>query len=149
MSYKIDHPAPPSLVAQIGSLYHMMQKECDKIFRENNFPLQMDQIPVLMILYYSGGASQKYISASLGRDKASINRTISVLLKKDLVKVIPDAIDKRKTHVVLTGAGEKLAKQADIILGKFDALLSSALTEEERKELDKTMPKLIGVITPC
>ncbi len=149
MSYKIDHLAPPSLVAQIGSLYHKMQKECDKIFREQDFPLQMDQIPVLMILYYSGGASQKYISASLGRDKASVNRTISVLLKKDFVKVIPDTVDKRKTHVKLTANGEKLAKQADAILGRFDAVLSSELTEQERKELDKAMLKLIGVVTPC
>ena len=146
---KIDHPAPPSLVAQIGSLYHKMQKEYDKIFREHDFPLQMDQIPVLMILYYSGGASQKYTCAALGRDKASINRTISVLLKKDFVKVIPDTVDKRKTHVELTADGEKLAKQADIILGRFDAVLSSGLTEKERKELDKAMLKLIGVVTPC
>jgi len=149
MDYKIDHPAPPSLVAQIGSLYHKIHKECDKIFREHDFPLQMDQIPVLMMLYYSGGASQKATGTALGRDKASINRTISVLLKKDFVKVIPDIVDKRKTRVELTASGEKLAKQADTILGRFDALLSSELTEEERKGLDKTMLKLIGIITPC
>jgi DNA-binding MarR family transcriptional regulator len=149
MDYKIDHPVPPSLVAQIGALYHRIHKECDKIFRENDFPLQMDQIPVLMVLYYSGGASQKAAGATLGRDKASINRTISVLLKKDLVKVIPDTIDKRKTHVELTASGEKLAKQADTILGRFDAVLSSELTEEERKGLDKIMLKLSGAVSPC
>lgn len=149
MDRKINHPAPPSLVAQIGSLYHKMQKECDKIFREHNFPLQMDQVPVLMILYYSGGTSQKEICTSLGRDKASINRTISVLLKIDFVKVIPDAIDKRKTHVELTASGEKLAKQADAILGRFDTILSSELTEQERKDLDRSMLKLIGIVTAC
>jgi DNA-binding MarR family transcriptional regulator len=126
-----------------------MCKECDKIFRESGFPLQMDQIPVLMSLYYFGGASQKATSASLGRDKASVNRTISVLLKKDFVKVFQDPVDKRKTYVELTASGEKLAKQADAILGRFDAVLSSELTEEERKEFDKTMLKLIGIVTPC
>jgi len=149
MNSKLDHPAPPSLVAQIGSLYHSIYKECDKIFRGHDFPLQMDQIPVLMVLYYSGGASQKTIGTDLGRDKASINRTISVFLKKDFVRVISDTIDKRKTYVKLTVSGEKLAKQADTILERFDALLSSELTEEERKGLDKTMLKLIGIVTPC
>jgi DNA-binding MarR family transcriptional regulator len=149
MNHKIGHPAPPSLVAQIGSLYHKIYKECDKIFREDDFPLQMDQIPVLMSLYYSGGASQKATGSALGRDKASVNRTIAVLLKKDFVKVIPDTVDRRKTHVELTASGEKLAKQADAILGRFNAVLSSELTEEERKALDKTMLKLIGVVTPC
>jgi DNA-binding MarR family transcriptional regulator len=149
MNHKIGHPAPPSLVAQIGSLYHKIYKECDKIFREDDFPLQMDQIPVLMSLYYSGGASQKATGSALGRDKASVNRTIAVLLKKDFVKVIPDTVDRRKTHVELTASGEKLAKQADAILGRFNAVLSSELTEEERKALDKTMLKLIRVVTPC
>ena len=149
MHRKIDHPAPPLLVAQIGAFYHRLYKECDKIFRGHDFPLQMDQVPVLMVLYYSGGASQKTIGTDLGRDKASINRTISVFLKQDLVKVIPDTVDKRKTHVELTASGEKLAKQADAVLGRFDAVLSSELTEEERKEFDKTMLKLIEVVTPC
>ena len=149
MDRKVNHPAPPSLVAQIGSLYHRIYKECDKIFREHNFPLQMDQIPVLMSLYYKSGASQKAIGTDLGRDKASVNRTISVLLKMDLVIVIPDTVDKRKTHVELTASGEKLANQADAILARFDAVLSSELTEDERKEFDKTMLKLIEVVTPC
>ena len=148
MNRKVEHPAPPSLVAQIGALYNRIYKECDKIFSGHNFPLQMDQIPVLMVLYYSGGASQKTISTDLGRDKASINRTISVLLKKDLVKVIPDTVDKRKTHVKLTASGESVAKQADAIVGRFDAVLSSELTKQERKEFDKTMQKLIGIVTP-
>lgn len=148
MNRKVDHPAPPSLLAQIGSFYHRIYKECDKIFREHDLPLQMDQIPVLMSLYYSGGASQKSIGAKLGRDKASINRTISVLLKNDFVKVIQDSVDRRKTHVELTASGENLAKQADAILERFDAVLSSELTQEERKEFDKTMLKLIEVVTP-
>jgi len=149
MNQKVDHPAPPSLIAQVGAFYHTIYRECDKIFRENDFPLQMDQVPALMVLYYSGGASQKDTGTALGRDKASINRTISVLLKKDFVKVIPDTVDKRKTRVELTASGEKLAKQADTILGRFDAALSSELTEEERNGFNKTMLKLIKIVTPC
>jgi DNA-binding MarR family transcriptional regulator len=149
MNRKVEHPAPPSLVAQIGALYHKMHKECDKIFQGHDFPLQMDQIPVLMSLYYSGGASQKATGAELGRDKASINRTISVLLRTDLVNVLPDTVDKRKTYVELTENGRKLAKRADAVLVRFDAVLSSELTEQEREEFDKTMLKLIGIVTPC
>ncbi|SEO68999.1 MarR family winged helix-turn-helix transcriptional regulator [Mucilaginibacter sp. OK283] len=149
MNRKVEHPAPPSLVAQIGALYHRVYKECDKIFSGHNFPLQMDQVPVLMVLYYSRGASQKKISTDLGRDKASVNRTISVLLKNDFVAVVPDAVDKRKTYVKLTASGDSVAKQADAILARFDAVLSAELTEEERKEFDRTMLKLIGVVTPC
>lgn len=149
MNGKVAHPTPPSLVAQIGALYNRIFKECGKIFQEHGFPLEMDQVPVLMMLYYSGGASQKAAGASLGRDKASINRTVSFLLKKGLVKVIQDTVDKRKTCVELTTSGENLAKQANTILEKFDAVLSAELTEEQRKNFNKTMLKLIDVVTPC
>ena len=149
MNHKVNHPVPPSLVAQIGALYHRIYKECDRIFRENGLPLQMDQIPVLMSLYYSGGASQNTIGIALARDKASVNRTISVLLKKGLVKVIPDTFDKRKTCVELTASGQQLAKHTDTILGRFDATLSAELTAGERTEFDKAILKLIGIVTPC
>jgi len=148
MDRKIDHPTPPSLVAQIGSLYHKIYKECDKLFRENDFPLQMDQIPVLMSLYYAGGSSQKAVGADLGRDKASVNRTISVLQKQHIVKVIQDAVDKRKTRVELTPSGQRLAEQADAMLAQFDALLSFELLTEQRNEFDKTMLKLIEIVSP-
>ncbi|MEO3406953.1 MarR family transcriptional regulator [Mucilaginibacter sp. CAU 1740] len=149
MINKAGRPTPPSLLAQIGSLYHRIYKECDKLFREHDFPLQMDQIPVLMSLYYSGGATQKDIVTSLGRDKASVNRTISFLLKNGLVKVIQDTTDKRKTQVELTPQGESLAEQADVMLAKFDVVLSADLTDNEKGEFNKTMLKLIETVTPC
>jgi DNA-binding MarR family transcriptional regulator len=148
MNPKVERLTPPLIVAQIGSFYHTLYKECDKIFRGHNFPLQMDQVSVLMVLYYSGGASQKDTCTALGRDKASINRTISVFHKKNLVQVIQDTVDKRKTHVELTESGKKLAKQADAILERFDAALSSELTEEEKEGFNKIMLKLIEVVTP-
>ena len=81
------------------------------------------------------------------RDKASINRTISLLLTKDFVKVIRDTADRRKIPAELTASGKKPEKQADGILGRFDAILTSELIEEEKKEFDKTMLKLTEIVT--
>jgi len=138
---------PIFMTFQIGALYGRIHKECDKIFRERSFPLEMDQIPVVLRLYYKGGASQQEICSALQRDKASVNRTVSFLLKKDIVKVIQDSDDKRKTAVTLTTTGKKLAKQAHIILEEFNQLLTSVLTEEERKQFHSLILKLIGTIT--
>lgn len=139
-------PVPPLILSQIGFLYGRVYRACDKIFREKSFPLEMDQIPVIMTLYYKGGAFQQEISAQLHRDKASVNRTISFLLKKDIVKVIQDSNDKRKTIVELTASGKKMAKQAAIIIEEFDAFLVFALTEEEKKQFQSLMLKLIDTV---
>jgi len=138
---------PPSMISKVGALYHGIFKECNKIFKEKGFPLEMDQIPVIALLHYKGGVSQQEICLNLQRDKASVNRTVSFLLKKDIVKVFRDADDKRKTLVELTAAGEKLATQASTILEEIDISLSSALTEKEKEQFYTIMPKLIEKIT--
>lgn len=136
-------PDPPLLVTQIGRLYRILHQGCGKIFREKAFPLEMDQIPVILVVYYTGGLSQQDICLSLQRDKASVNRTVSFLGNRDMVEVIQDSTDKRKTLVKLTVTGKKWAKQANTILQEFDQLLSSALTEEEREQFNRIMTKLI------
>lgn len=147
MNRSTKRSAPPLMFAKVGALYHGIQRECSRVFKENGFPLEMDQIPVLLMLYYKEGASQQEICLNLQRDKASVNRTVSFLLKKDMVKVHRHAANKRKTCVELTAAGEKLAAQANVIIEKLDAFLSSALTEKEKEQFYTITPKLIERIT--
>ncbi len=137
------HFFSPLTIFQIGAVYNAIHRECDQIFRDRNFPLEMDQIPVLLKLHYKGQATQQDISNTLRRDKASVNRTVSLLLKKDLVKVIPDKADKRRTLVDLTTHGRKLAVKANTILEEFDKSKSSKLSEEERTQFNRIMNKLI------
>ena len=139
--------APPIMIASIGSLYHKIHRQCDKIFREQGFPLEMDQIPVLMKLYYSGAASQREIGSELLRDKASVNRTITLLAKNEFAKVLKDATDKRKTNVELTETGKKLAAQAHLLLKNFDESLAATLTKDERTLFNSLAIKLTEAIT--
>ena len=143
MNQEKERPRPPLLVGQIGFLHTVMRKECDKIFREQGFPVEMDQLPVLLSLYYSGGASQQEMCSRLLRDKASVNRTVAFFLKKGLVTTETDSGDKRKTRVELTAAGKKLAQKANGIIEKYDEKLSSAFTAEEKREFHRLMHLLI------
>lgn len=142
------YPAAPFMISQIGKVANRLRRECDKVFRDLGFPLEMDQLQVLLSLYYSGAASQQEICYNLQRDKASVNRTISILLKLDMVKVEQDKVDKRKTRVELTDRGEKQAIKANDVLEKFDAALATELTDEEKTQFDSLMEKLISIVTP-
>lgn len=147
MNQKNTRLSPPVMIASIGALYHKIHRQCDKIFRENGFPLEMDQIPVLMRLYYSGAASQQEICSALLRDKASVNRTIGLLAKKNFARVLKDATDKRKTSVELTETGNKLAAQAHILLENFNESLAATLTEDERTQFSSLAFRLTYAIT--
>lgn len=136
---------PPLLISQLGTLYRRLRRECENIFRQQGFPLDMDQIPVLANLYYSGPCSQLDICKDLMRDKASVNRTVSFLTKNGIATVTTDPSDKRKTIVKLTPAGEKLARQANAVIEKYDDSLSSKLSKTEREDFHALMNKLIGV----
>lgn len=136
-------PRPPLLVAQIGFLHTILLKECDKVFREQDFPLEMDQLPVLMSLYYSGWASQQEMCSKLLRDKASINRTVAFFVKKGIVTTTPDSADKRKTRIELTAAGKKLAQKGNTIIEKYDEKLSAVFTTDEKREFHRLMYLLI------
>jgi len=107
----------------------------------------MDQIPVLMRLYYSGAASQQEICSGLLRDKASVNRTIALLAKNDFARVLRDAADKRKTSVELTEIGNELAAQAHILLENFNESLAATLTENERTLFSSLALRLTDAIT--
>jgi len=138
----------PLMIFQIGSLVQKMRRECDIIFREKEFPLEMDQIPVLLALYYRfpDGASQQEIGEQLQRDKASINRTITFLVRNDIVNVVQDDTNKRRNRVGLTATGKKLAMQAENVLEKFDSFLSATFTAEEKVRLDDLLQKLIATV---
>jgi len=134
---------PPLITSLIGRLHIRIRKECDKIFRQQGFPVEMDQIPVLALLYYKDGLSQQEICSCLQRDKASVNRTVSFLSKRDMAKVVQDVTDKRKTRVELTAAGKELAIQVDAVVKKVDTILTSALTEKEVEQFYTLTNKLI------
>jgi DNA-binding MarR family transcriptional regulator len=130
------------ILAGTGSLRLKILKECDKLFREKDFPFEMDQVQVVIVLYFSKGLSQQEIGIQLQRDKASVNRTVTLFSKKGLVKIVPDKEYRRKTMVELTARGKDLAKQTIEILIKYEHSLASALTEEEYRQFTLVLAKL-------
>ena len=131
------------LISGIGALRLKVLRECDRLFREKNFPLDMDQVSVLRLLNSSPALSQKEIGAILQRDKGSVNRTISVFSGKGIVKVVTDKQDKRMTRIELTMEGKNLAKQTEMVLAKYEKHLASLFSEEEYQTFNLLANKLL------
>lgn len=132
------------LIAGIGALRLKLLRDCDRFFREKDFPLNLDHVSVLRLMAGEPGLTQREIGARLQRDKASVNRTITLFSEKGIVKIITDKLDKRKTSIELTTEGKKLARQAEAVLVKYEEYLASLLSEKEYQTFNQLVNKLLS-----
>lgn len=65
------------------------------------------------------------------------------LAEKDYVTFIPDENDKRLKRIVITESGRNVSQSTKSSLDDLEATLSSALTEDEFKELNTLLDKLV------
>ena len=102
------------------------------LMAEANIPMQMEQLPILVILKNRGTLSQRELSDITLRDKSSILRSISSLQKKGLVVIEQDDTDKRKNNIDLSPAGKDLAIQMEALMRKAENDVLSVFPEAER-----------------
>jgi DNA-binding MarR family transcriptional regulator len=92
----------------------------------------VEQFPVLMTVSALKSVSQREIADITMRDKSSIQRSVTTLLRKGLIDVVQDGDDKRKHVVTLTSAGNALAKKVRSILRQSEDVVFSHMTGDEK-----------------
>lgn len=106
---------------------------------EAGIQLQMEQLPILVILLNRGVLSQRELSDMTLRDKSSILRSVSSLQKKGLLIVKKDSTDKRKNNIDLNAAGKDLARQIGTLMLKAEDNALSVFPEDERAVVLQTI----------
>lgn len=106
---------------------------------EAGIQLQMEQLPILVILLNRGVLSQRELSDMTLRDKSSILRSVSSLQKKGLLIVKKDSTDKRKNNIDLNAAGKDLARQIGMLMLKAEDNALSVFPEDERAVVLQTI----------
>lgn len=110
---------------------HMMQK--------SDIPLQMEQLPVLMVICAKKELSQQEVADILGRDKSSVMRSITTMVKKGLVIVSQDVNDKRRNNLIPTKNGIALANKLKNIAKEAEAEAFKAFSVEEKDTMLKAL----------
>lgn len=110
---------------------HMMQK--------SDIPLQMEQLPVLMVICAKKELSQQEVADILGRDKSSVMRSIATMVKKGLVTVSQDVNDKRRNNVIATKNGNDLAVRLKNIAKEAEIEAFKAFSVEEKDTMIKSL----------
>ena len=98
-----------SIIFHLAHLNKVICQKANALFQESGYRIRIEQVPVLMTLYYQGRLSQQELADLLHRDKSSIQRTIVTLAKAQVVTINEDCQDKRKNIIALSDCGRLLA----------------------------------------
>jgi DNA-binding MarR family transcriptional regulator len=79
----------------------------------------IEQFSILAILFYQNGINQKEIGSLLGRDKTTITRIISNMVRTKLIYRTSDARDNRGKLIYLTAKGKAIQKKAVGVSGEL------------------------------
>lgn len=129
------------LMFKFKDLHKLMYNKANKLFCKEGMPLSVEQLPVLMVLFYRGTMSQQEIADLLERDKSSVLRSIKSLQTKNLISVAQDPFDKRKKMIKLTDEGHTIGVSINKKIVEIDKAMFAYFTDEEKKQMEYLMQK--------
>jgi DNA-binding MarR family transcriptional regulator len=131
----------------VYSLKYILFKSFDS--SSLNLGLNKTEERVLMMSRNHTGTTMQFLSREAGLEKGSLTAVIDSLEAKGLVARERDAKDRRSFIVRPTQAGERLAKEVDVLFIAHLTALLDKLTEADRLEFERaahTFARLIPVI---
>lgn len=115
----------------------------NKKLKEDKFPITPEQWGVINFLLHEDGLTQNQISKLVGKDHTCVSRLIENLIKKNIVKKIPDADDKRINLIYLTEEGKKIQNNVVPTVKENLYKVFANVTDEEKIIFSKVLDKII------
>jgi DNA-binding MarR family transcriptional regulator len=144
--------APDSLEANIiyltGEFSHAFHQALTHGFKREKVPLTVEQFAVLAVLFYQNGVNQKELGTLLSRDKTTMARVISIMIKNKLVLRRTDKKDGRANLLYLTKRGERLQKSGIKVAGILYQQAIKDIGEDDLKRGREVLIKMMKNISP-
>jgi DNA-binding MarR family transcriptional regulator len=105
--------------------------------------LTISQFQYIDAIYELGEPTITEIADKLNFTKASVTTGIHKLSNMGYVIKTQSSEDKRVFHVSLTEAGGQLIKAKYQVLKEYGAFISAALSEDEARQFEETLTKII------
>ncbi|MDU1909934.1 MarR family winged helix-turn-helix transcriptional regulator [Fusobacterium sp.] len=114
-----------------------------KKLKEDKFLITPEQWGVINFLLHEDGLTQNQISKLVGKDHTCVSRLIENLIKKNIVKKIPDPDDKRINLIYLTEEGKKIQNNVVPTVKENLHKVFFNVTDEEKIIFSKVLDKII------
>lgn len=128
-----------NLIFQLGTVARKVHQHVETVFRKENLDITPEQFSLLTILWYNEGISIKELADRSQRDKTTISRVVSNMIKHDLIRRLDNVDDKRAKRIFLTDKGRNLQDQLVMLFGEIYVQALGNLSDEE---LDRTLEVL-------
>ena len=125
--------------------WYNITKGFGEFFKEKSADLEISPAEAMFLskIYYKDGISQREIAHSLIVSEANITKTFKKLEEKELVYKTVDEDNNARRNLHLTEKGEETFEKCIDIFNEFDDIIFIDLTEEEIKNMESSMRKII------
>jgi DNA-binding MarR family transcriptional regulator len=133
-----------AIVDRISAINKRLKRELQETLAEHD--LTHGEWQVMANLFHSGEpfcSSPGELSAELELSSGAMTNRLDRLESRGFVRRRPDPNDRRGVHVELTPEGRRAWEATTNTQGRKEALIASALTEREKKQLNGLLRKLM------
>ena len=132
----------------ITHLGHLLGRMANRELVRSGFSLQIEQLPILFTAYFSGAnlLSQQEIANLLQKDKSGIQRSIRTLERDGYLRIINDAVDRRKNLIQLTPAGKMAVEKVIEATERIDKQVTDQLSATELDVFLTTLRKISSLL---
>src|SRR5262245_16861034 len=109
-----------------------------------NFGLSIPEWRVMAVLAANPGLSAAEVTARTAMDKVAVSRAVATLLAAGRLHRTTAPSDSRRTHLALTGAGERVYARVVPMALAYERELMASLSKRDRATLDRLLRILLG-----
>ena len=109
-----------------------------------NFGLSIPEWRVMAVLAANPGLSAAEVTARTAMDKVAVSRAVAALLTAGRLHRTTAPKDRRRTHLALTRAGERVYSRVVPMALEYERHLIAPLSRRDRAALDRLVRVLLG-----
>ena len=135
-----------NIIYQTSRLTKRFSDSLSRAFKESGYDITSEQFTVLTVLWYQDGIPQQQIAKTIERDKTTVRRVISSMIKRDLIKKEDAVQDRREKHIYLTEKGKIIQKDLIKRSGDIFFKTTSGIDDRDLQIALSVIHKMIGNI---
>jgi len=135
------------LAPWLGQTFKMVEDYAICLLNDANIGISKQQWLVLNLLHSKDGISQKSLAKFINRDKTSVTRFVSTLVKKGFIEKVVSKKDKRISELHITKEGLIVMQKATPIIREFAKTIQEDLSLEKIQNAMATFKKIQNKIT--
>ena len=109
-----------------------------------NFGLSIPEWRVMAVLAANPGLSAAEVTARTAMDKVAVSRAVNALLAAGRLQRTTAPADRRRTHLALTRAGERVYSRVVPMALQYERNLVAPLSARDLATLDRLVRVLLG-----